>query len=275
MSISRSITCVGELTDAQLIESFHLQFLQVLTARASDWFALKGGANLRYFFGSLRYSNDIDLDFWGREPWSVGETVDKVLEGAALRRILQVARMEVTTITRPKQTDTTRRWKIAVRRLGDAEAVAEVRTKIEFSGRKRLTGGLEEVVAESVPPKITRLFGQLPPLVPHYTEVAVTEQKIAALASRSETKARDIFDLDLLFRRRQSNPDLRPLDSRYARGAVQRALGVGYASFLSEVLPFLDPDIVELYDESRWIQMRAMVVENLDALANESGEKPS
>jgi predicted nucleotidyltransferase component of viral defense system len=57
-------------TDAQTIESFHLLFLQVLTASRQDWFVLKGGANIRYFFGSNRYSNDIDLDIVEREAWS-------------------------------------------------------------------------------------------------------------------------------------------------------------------------------------------------------------
>lgn len=45
------------LTDAQIIEFFHLAFLQVLQARLNQTrYVVKGGANLRYFFESLRYS---------------------------------------------------------------------------------------------------------------------------------------------------------------------------------------------------------------------------
>ena len=52
-----------KLSDAQLIEAFHLAFLQVLQARVQqEHYVLKGGANLRYFFDSVRYSEDIDLD---------------------------------------------------------------------------------------------------------------------------------------------------------------------------------------------------------------------
>ena len=53
-------------SDAQSIEIFHLLFLRVLAKGQANWFTLKDGANLRYFFGSPRYSNDIDLDFVGR-----------------------------------------------------------------------------------------------------------------------------------------------------------------------------------------------------------------
>ena len=258
-----------ELTDAQLIEVFHLQFLQVLTSRASDWFALKGGANLRYFFDSVRYSNDIDLDFSGREPWSVGDSVDKVLEGAPLGRLLQIAGIEVSEVTKPKQSDTTRRWKLGLKRTG---GTTTVRTKIEFSGRG---ASFEEVKAESVPQAIVDPYGQQPPLVPHYTEAAATEQKIAALALRSETEARDIFDLDLLFRRRRANKLLRPLESVHAGPAADNALQVGYTSFRSEVLPFLDPEIAELYDsEEVWERMRSFVADNLYQLADTDGLEP-
>ena len=43
-------------------------------------------------------------------------------------------------------------------------------------------------------------YGLTSPTVQHYGETAAIEQKIAALALRSETKARDVFDLDLLLR---------------------------------------------------------------------------
>jgi hypothetical protein len=49
-----------ELRDAQVVELFHLAFLQVLQARLDQArYVLKGGANLRYFFDSVRYSEDI------------------------------------------------------------------------------------------------------------------------------------------------------------------------------------------------------------------------
>lgn len=52
-----------DLTRAQRIELFHLAFLEMLSKRLDlSRYVLKGGANLRYFFGSVRYSEDIDID---------------------------------------------------------------------------------------------------------------------------------------------------------------------------------------------------------------------
>src|SRR5271156_4699078 len=99
-------------SQAQVIEMFHLLFLRSLASDRQEWFVLKGGANIRYFFDSPRYSNDIDLDFSGREAWQVGQTVDKLLSGPTLRTLARQAKIEVVETSSPKQTDTTRRWKI-------------------------------------------------------------------------------------------------------------------------------------------------------------------
>jgi hypothetical protein len=92
------------------------------------------------------------------------------------------------------------------------------------------------------------------------------------LALRSETKARDVFDLDLLFRRRRASDGGRPaLSGAYAKDAAQRALEVSYASYRSEVLSFIEPAVREVYEpESTWDQLRRNVVEELEGLAAKS-----
>jgi len=47
----------------QRVELFHLVFLRALVAKGEDkaLFCLKGGCNLRFYFESIRYSEDIDL----------------------------------------------------------------------------------------------------------------------------------------------------------------------------------------------------------------------
>jgi len=46
-----------------LRELFHLVFLRDLARSVKpSSFVLKGGANLRFFFGSPRYSEDMDID---------------------------------------------------------------------------------------------------------------------------------------------------------------------------------------------------------------------
>lgn len=53
-------------TPRQQREIFHLLFLERLLKIADPGlFVLKGGANLRYFFNSPRYSEDMDLDVLG------------------------------------------------------------------------------------------------------------------------------------------------------------------------------------------------------------------
>lgn len=58
---------------AHTIECFHLGFLAVLRTRLDEGrYILKGGANLRYFFASVRYSEDIDLDVSRVAGWTAG-----------------------------------------------------------------------------------------------------------------------------------------------------------------------------------------------------------
>ena len=54
-------------SDKQLREIFHFLFLERLLKTASkDQYCVKGGVNLRFFFNSPRYSEDMDLDvFFG------------------------------------------------------------------------------------------------------------------------------------------------------------------------------------------------------------------
>jgi hypothetical protein len=74
------------------------------------------------------------LDFIVSEGWRMEEAVDRVLKGRALSMILRSSRMELGDVTKPKQTDTTRRWKIEL--LATGSQSASVRTQIEFSSRQ-------------------------------------------------------------------------------------------------------------------------------------------
>ena len=110
------------LRNAQAIELFHLAFLQVLQGRLNqDCYILKGGANLRYFFASVRYSEDIDLDAAGVERFELEEKVDGVLGSAALPVLLRGGGLAVESFRKPKQTETTQRWKVALALTGRNE----------------------------------------------------------------------------------------------------------------------------------------------------------
>jgi hypothetical protein len=248
---------VAELTSAQITELFHLAFLDVLSKRLDPArYILKGGANLRFFFASPRYSEDIDLDISGKAPWGLEDKVDAVLDSGAFKVLLRVADLSIAEFSKPKQTATTRRWTVGVAISGRAEIV---RTKIEFSNR-----GSEGIYRlEPIPSGVVVPYALRSPSVQHYAEDTPAEQKVRALAGRSETQARDVFDLDLLLRRRRLTPGL--LDAEVLADAGDRALRLPYDAFRDQVLPFLESDALELYEgEAAWEQMQTFVAGQLE-----------
>lgn len=245
------------LSSAQVIEFFHIAFLDVLSKRLeSARYVLKGGANLRFFFGSVRYSEDIDLDLSGVKSPNLEEKVDRVLDSPALKALLRVGGLAVVDPSKPKQTATTRRWKLGLAAPGHPEPV---RTKIEFSGRNGDSRfRLDPIAAEIVEPYALR-----PPAVQHYIDDAPAEQKVKALALRSETQARDVFDLDMLLRRRPLPSGA--IEDDVLSTAADLALHLPFAAFRDQVLPFLEPGAAELYEsESSWEQMQTFVAEKLE-----------
>jgi hypothetical protein len=248
---------MAELSPAQTIEAFHLAFLEVLRHKLDPTrYVLKGGVNLRYFFGSVRYSEDIDLDVSGIPGWALEEKVDGLLRSPALAITLRSSGLVVATdgVSKPKQTDTTRRWKVPILAKDQRHPV---RTKIEFSNRN----GERRYKLEAVPASVVEPYGLRTPSVQHYLEAPAAEQKILALAGRSETQARDVFDLDLLLRRSPLAPGTVDTDTRKA--AAERGLELPYEAFAGQVLPFLDPEVAALYDETAWLQMQSFVIDTL------------
>lgn len=247
----------GILTHAQAVEYFHLVLLQALPTRLDQaHYVLKGGANLRYFFESVRYSEAIDLDAVDIEPWKLEERLDEVLASPAMRRLLQVDGLILEAAGKHKQTDTTQRWKPSISVRGHREPL---QTRIEFSHRATD----RRRILEAVPDRVVESYALRAPTLLHYTADAAIDQKIEALARRSETQARDVFDLDLLFRRHPEAFDRERLEPDILEVATERALELSFAAFHDQVLPFLDPEIAELYDENGWVQMRSLVVDRV------------
>ena len=244
------------LTQAQTIECFHLAFVQVLSSRFNQQhYVLKGGTNLRYFFNSHRYSEDIDFDAVIEEVWKLEEKVDDVLGSAAVTALLRSKGITVARVTKPKQTDTTQRWKVL---LAVAGRDATISTKIEFSRRN----GDRRRLLEAVPDRVVAPYALRPPTLFHYTAAPAIEQKIKALALRMETQARDVFDLDLLLRRHPIAAEA--VEPQTRERAVQRALELPVAAFRDQVAPFLDLEVAELYtDPATWEQMQTFVAERL------------
>ena len=240
------------------VEQFQLLFLAQLARRLKPaLFVLKGGCNLRFFHGSVRLSEDMDLDLGEVGAAAFRDKVREVLGSRPFAQILEARGVVVERVSEPKQTDTTQRWKIGLRVEGVG---APLPTKVECSRR-----GLEEGVAiGSVDPLLAASYRLPPFLISHYDAASALRQKIDALAGRRETQARDVFDLHHLL---ASGATLRGRPGP-APGSAERArentLSVDFGTFRSQVLSYIEPDARAQYDSpSAWDTIVLEVVEGL------------
>ena len=128
----------------------------------------------------------------------------------------------------------------------------------------------EEYALEPVRSDIVRPYGIPVPTANHYTARAAIRQKIQALADRSETQARDIWDLDHLLR--TTNGDPRPLSHRVRAAlprAIESAMSLGYGVFKAQVVPYLSADDQTVYGtRDTWDRMCELVVERLEEFSS-------
>jgi predicted nucleotidyltransferase component of viral defense system len=220
-------------------------------------YVLKGGANLRYFFASRRYSEDIDIDLIEPVPWSFETQVDKVMRSPALRDLLAVGGLALAEHAGQKQTDTTHRWRVAIDVPG---AASPIRSKVEFSNR----GAGEDFELAFLPDEIVTPYALRPPSVQHYGIVEATEQKVSALAGRSQTEVRDVFDLELLLRRQPLAPG--SIEPDLLDTAIDRIFEQDYDAFRDKVLAYLEPGAAELISTpAAWEEIQTFVASRLEA----------
>ncbi|MBI2201267.1 MAG: nucleotidyl transferase AbiEii/AbiGii toxin family protein [Armatimonadetes bacterium] len=252
-------------TDAlQKREVFHLSALRALVRSVpGDTLALKGGTNLRFFFGSIRYSEDMDLDTRKIAVHVLREKVMSFLQSRTLVDTLRtygIARIVPPDLRHAKQTETVQRFKVHL----ITTAGEDLSTKIEFSRR----GFSGDARAESVSAVITATY-QMPPLiVPHYVGAAAVQQKITALLSRPEPQARDVFDLYILSGRPEARePAHWKLTRSQLREARERVLAMEYDQYRDTVVAFLGPDDMPSFDSPEvWDEIRLKVVSLLEKM---------
>lgn len=250
------------MDDRNVIELFHLLFLHAFGARVDRaLYVLKGGCNLRFYYRSIRYSEDMDFDVRTMSVATLRNNVERVLAGPALAQLLQTHGLALTGHTAPKQTETTQRWKLSVRRLDAARVVP---TKIEFS-RRRLDAGAEVAPVDAPLLQRYRLY---PVLSQHYGLAPAFAQKVAALAGRSETQARDIFDLKLLLDQGAEPGAASTGVGKLLPAAIENAMAVGYDQFAGQVLAYLEPEHQDQYRGRRiWESIQDEVVQRLEGAA--------
>ncbi len=252
-----------------LREIFHLEFLRWLSRRLKvQYYALKGGSSLRFFFKSIRYSEDMDLDVKQVRVDILKDIVMKILSSKSFSESFipfGIVDLVSPDISKAKQTETTQRFKVhLITKSGE-----ELFTKIEFSRR----GFKGQVIVESVSPAILQTYKLPPLLVPHYNLQSLIIQKIDALVARSIVQPRDIFDLYTLSTQYKPDPagvrDFKVNQNILSR-ASENILDVGFRQFRDTVLSYLLPDDRILYDSSDlWDKIKLEVANFIIGLKND------
>jgi len=232
----------------QMREVFHIEFLRQLGRKVKAGnYAVKGGVNLRLFFKSFRYSEDMDLDVSGIRNFQLKEAVMSILDSRTFRDNLKP--FGITDITPPdivkaKQTETTQRFKAHLfSSSGD-----DLFTKIEFS-RRGFTG---TVVIDAVDDAVLREYKLPPILVPHYNGNSAAAQKILALAGRTSVQARDIFDLYILSSQYDANDKhIGGIKADLLSKAHERIFEVGFGQFRDTVISYLSVEDRKLYNRPK------------------------
>ena len=240
------------------IERFHLEFLRLLSSQLDPaLYAVKGGCNLRLCMGSIRCSEDLDLDIRKMARETLARNVTKILTDR-LPKLLLPTGLSIAQFSAPKQTDTVQRWKATL-----MVGASPVSTKVEFSRRGLDSGVVKELISSQV-----AVGHQAAPFaLPHYGVSAAVQQKAGALAGRALTQARDIFDLHFLFSQGGA-PFLKNVSPAVLSKAAENALGISHRDFLGQVVAYLPPEHKASYEaKSVWTQMQETVFEALQQAA--------
>ncbi|HEY5921580.1 MAG TPA: nucleotidyl transferase AbiEii/AbiGii toxin family protein [Kofleriaceae bacterium] len=250
------------LTPRQTVELFHLVFLRALFANAGDkrLIAIKGGINLRFYFQSVRFSEDLDLDVATIAKGTLENRVDRLLDSAAVTAPLRSRGIAIEEVSKPKQTETVQRWKVA---LVPVDATRPEHTKLEFSRRD----GTDAAELDPVDAAIAKVYALPAFLATHYRCQEAVEQKIDALARRTQTQPRDVFDLHVLFARPDAPVRIEEPEHGWFDKAIANAMELTYDQYVSLVVAYLDPDHAPLYSsQETWATMQLSVVENIEKL---------
>ena len=249
--------------DLQIREIFHLEFLRRFARKTKgELYAVKGGANFRFFFKSVRYSEDMDIDVKGVRVDVVKDAVMNILEAADFRNALKsygVDNVMPPNMSRAKQTETTQRFKIHL----ITSSGEDLFTKVEFSRR----GFRGKAVIEDVSTDVLRTYKMAPLVIPHYDEPSAVVQKIKALVSRSAIQARDVFDLYVIIPRLDAGE--LTLEGEDVKKARENLLEISFEQFRDTVVSYLGPEDQALYAlPARWDEIKLKVAFFLENIGN-------
>lgn len=258
------------LSSLQLREIFHLEFLRYFVRKIKvGYYALKGGTNLRFFFHSFRYSEDMDLDIFEVKVGLLRDIVIDILQSKTFSdnlRSFQIEKIIPPDIAKAKQTEVTQRFKVhLITSRGE-----DYFTKIEFSRRGLKKG----IVIEPVLISILRTYKIPPLLVPHYNIQSALIQKIDAIASRTIIQARDTFDLYIL------SSQYKPLklekikiNSDKLKKAYSNIFEINFEQFRDTVISYLSAEDQGLYNlPPIWDEIKLKAANFIEELQKDNNE---
>ncbi|MCY3839103.1 MAG: nucleotidyl transferase AbiEii/AbiGii toxin family protein [Gammaproteobacteria bacterium] len=228
-----------EYTHRQQREAFHLVFLERFSKQTdSSLFVLKGGLNLRFFFNSPRYSEDMDFDVLGGSVETLRRNGYRILNDRAFIRSLAAFGITDLLVNDPqsaKHTQTTQRFRARL-----VTTAGEIwPTKVEFS--RRASAG--EHLVEPVSPQVVRPYQRLALPCRHYGARSAVLQKIKALADRAEPQIRDAFDIYVLWLGGHCRNDVgESIEPTSRDRALENLLALDYADYEGQVLDYLEAD---------------------------------
>jgi len=262
-------------TPASTRELIHLLILQELAeVRRGGGVIVKGGVNLRLFFGSPRYSEDMDLDGSTDGSAEIRSRITRLFDDRTFTRRLQAVGIGGLDPGQGpnKDTETTFRFKFGVMGGGGVRYP----TKVEVSFREHHSA--DDVLAETPPQAILEGYELESFEVRHYALNAAVRQKIEALAGRREAQARDVFDLCVLV---PATPDrvlleflAENLPVDHLEAAHDRALGIGHDEYRGQVVEFLEEsELARQGTEDAWAEMRLRAAALIEAILDRRGRE--
>ncbi len=255
---------MNKCSPLQLREIFHLECLRRLGKMVNlSYYALKGGVNLRFFYNSFRYSEDMDLNVRIINVNTLQDKVMQILKSVSFQNNLRpfgIAQIIPPDITKAKQTPTTQRFKVhLITPQGE-----DFFTKIEFSRRKFKNN----IKIETVSNTILREYKLVPLLVPHYDIVSMISQKVDALVARKIIQARDAFDVYILSTQIElSDKEKIKLNPKKINKSCENIYEISFEQFRDSVVSYLSVEEQKIYNSPQlWDEIKLKTVNFIEEL---------
>ena len=255
-------------------EAVHLLILRELAkVRGGETIVVKGGVNLRLFFGSIRYSEDIDLDGEIEASRAIRSCINGIFRDP--RFLKDLRRLGIRGLDPGegpnKDSETTFRYKFGLVLPGDIRHP----TKVEVSFREKYSG--DRSIVEAPNESIFAAYGLEPVAFRRYVREAAVRQKIDALGGRREAQARDVFDLHILLPNHASEGLLtflsKGLERQKLDEAYERAFAITFEEYEGQVVEFLEEDARSRFGtEAAWDELRLEVATLVEAVRKRKGD---